>query len=97
MTIMENKKVKHIGYFSDVEDLKFYADKTADEIVADMNSSNFYKVEDETIAELDELVIGEIKYTTDSKYAVISDLPIDMNLLGQDGVCDFYIDVYQII
>jgi hypothetical protein len=95
---MENKKLKHIGYFSDIEDLKLYENKTADEIVADMNnSSNFIFSEKERIVDLNEIVIGEIKYTTDGKYAVISDLPIDMNLLGQEGVCYFYIDVYQII
>jgi hypothetical protein len=94
---MENKKLKHIGYFCDIKDLKLYANKTADEIVADMNSSNFIYSGNEKIEELDEIVIGEIKYTTDGKYAVISDLPIDMNLLGQEGVCYFYIDIYQII
>lgn len=91
-------KGKHIGYFKDVEDLKYYADKTADEIVADMNNGfgKFYKA-DGTVAEFDELVIGEIKFTADNRYAVISDLPIDMKLLGQEGVCDFFIDIYQVI
>lgn len=44
----------------------------------------------------DELV-GEKKTTSDNKYVVVSDLPVDMELLGKPNVCDFYIDVYKVL
>ena len=91
-------KLKRIGYFNEVEDLKMFANSTADEIVYG-KKGNFFSVDDEYIYDSDEDLLFEIvlEFTKDGKFAVHSDLPIDLNLLGQPNVCDFFIDVYEVI
>lgn len=93
------RKLKHLGYFNNVEYLKHYANKSADEIVSDMfnNFGEFHKVDDFGYIDEDDLLIGTMKITTNGKYAVVDDLPINMNLLGQPCVCEFFIDIYEIL
>ena len=40
---------------------------------------------------------GFIKFSTNKKYAVSMDLPNDINLLGKLHVCDFFIDIFEVI
>lgn len=93
------KQLKHLGYYNNVEDLKKYANMSADDIVADMfnNFGEFHKVDDYGYIDEDDLVIGTMKITTNGKYAIVDDLPIDMSLLGKPNVCDFFIDIYEIV
>ena len=93
------KQLKHLGYYNNVTDLKNYANMSADDIVADMlnNLGEFHKVDDYGCVDEDDLVIGTMKITTNGKYAVVDDLPIDMDLLGKPNVCDFFIDIYEIL
>jgi hypothetical protein len=90
-------KLQHIGYFNEIEDLKMFDDMSADEIVygkmGNMMSVSGYEFCDSDELELNSLV----EYTKDGKYAVVNDLPTDLSLLGADGVCDFFIDVYKVI
>ena len=91
-------KLKRIGYFNEVEDLKMFANSTADEIVYG-KIGNFFSVDDNYIYDSEEALLSEIvlEFTNDGKFAVHSDLPIDLNLLGQPNVCDFFIDIYEVI
>lgn len=93
------RKLKHLGYFNNVEDLKRYANKSADEIVSDMfnNFGEFHKVNDFGNIDESELLFGTLEVTSDGKYGVVNDLPIDLSLLGQPCVCDFFIDIYEIL
>lgn len=90
-------KLQHIGYFNEIEDLKMFADMSADEIVygkmGNLMSVNGYEFCDSDELELNSL----LEYTKDGKYAVVNDLPTDLSLLGADGVCDFFIDIYEVI
>lgn len=92
--------IKHIGYYTNVEDLKKYANMSADEIIADVfnNIGDFRRTDDyHEFSALDFVEEMTMKFTTNGKYVVVSDLPNDMNVLGKPNVCDFFIDVYEII
>ena len=91
-------KLKRIGYFNEVEDLKMFADASADEIVYGKRG-NFFSVDDEYIYDSEEALLSEItlQFTKDNKFAVHSDLPIDLSLLGKENVCDFFIDIYEVM
>ena len=81
-------RVVFLGYYNDVEDLSYLADKSADEIVAYMKQSygGFYEVNAE--AENPDSRMWE--FTTDRKYAVVKD---DMSELNED--C--FIDILEIL
>ena len=84
-----------VGYYHNLEDIKLYADKSADEIVADfLNGVG-------TIAyavEYMEFYFGgwNIEVTTDGKYAVLKDINYCDNLTDfEEGNC--FIDIYKIL
>ena len=91
-------KLKRIGYFNEVEDLKMFADASANEIVYGKMGA-FFSVDDEYIYDSEEALLSEItlEFTKDNLFAVHKDLPIDLNLLGKENVCDFFIDVYEVM
>lgn len=90
-------KLQHIGYFNEVEDLKMFAEMSADEIVYG-KMGNLMSVSGYEFYDSDELELNSsVEYTKDGKYAVVNDLPTDLSLLGADGVCDFFIDVYKVV
>lgn len=91
-------KLVHIGYYNEVEDLKHLADRSADFIVLAMknNIGHFFKVDYETY-DGEELSHLNPQFTNDGEYAVVNDLPIDLNLIGAKNVCDFFIDIYKVV
>lgn len=90
-------RLLHIGYFNEVEDLKMFANSTADEIVYG-KKGNFFSVDDYIFYGEDDIPYwNELQFTKDGKFAVYSDLPIDLNLLGEKNVCDFFIDIYEVV
>ena len=91
-------KLKRIGYFNEVEDLKMFADASANEIVYG-KMGNFFSVDDDCIYDSEEALLSEItlEFTKDNLFAVHKDLPIDLSLLGKENVCDFFIDVYEVM
>ena len=92
------RKLLHVGYFNDTEDLKNLCNSSADEIINNISNGigKFYTIKEKNIYNEDDL-IGEKNTTSDNEYIVISDLPINIELLGKPIVCDFYIDVYRIL
>ena len=91
----------HIGYFNDIEDLKMMANSPADEIIFDykVDRGHFYKVEAE-LYNLDDIKHLNPKFTMEKDFAVVYDVPTDMNILNkidEDTYCDFFIDVYKVI
>ena len=84
-----------IGYYHDFEDIKRFADKNADEIVADFLNGKGTKVYESDIAEL---YLGgwNVEVTTDGKYAVVKDINYcdDFTNLDYDSC---YIDIYKIL
>lgn len=92
-------KLKHFGYFNEIEDLHYYSKLSADDTIINMNNNigNFHSVEDFGLIDKEDIVFGEFKITSNEQYAIVSDLPIDMSLLGKPYVCDFFIDIYEII
>ena len=97
----KNMRLLHIAYYNDIEDLKTLADKSADEIVeyAKNGYGALISIDsfDACIYTKDDFEGGILQFTTNGKYAVTNDLPIDINLLGQTNVCDFFIDIYEVI
>ena len=89
-------KLKRIGYFNEVEDLKMFADASANEIVYG-KKGNFISVDDDYIYDSEEASENTLQFTKDNLFAVHKDLPIDLNLLGKENVCDFFIDVYEVM
>ena len=86
---------KMLGYYYDLEDIKLYADKSADEIVADfLNGFGAFASSEEDM----DIYLGgwNVEVTTDGKYAVVKDI----NYCGDDftsldeGNC--YIDIYKL-
>jgi hypothetical protein len=85
---------KLIGYYHDLEDIKLYADKSADEIVTDyLNGFGAFA----SAVEYMNLYLGgwNVEVTTDGKYAVVKDINYcdDFTSLD-DGNC--YIDIYKL-
>ena len=91
-------KLKRIGYFNEIEDLKMFANSTANDIVYG-KMGNFISVDDDYIYDSEEALLSEItlEFTRDNLFAVHKDLPIDLSLLGKENVCDFFIDVYEVM
>lgn len=83
-----------VGYYHEKEDIDLYADKGADEIVAD-----FLNGKGTIVYESDfwELYLGgwNVEVTTDGKYAVVKDIIYcsDFTNLDYD---DCYIDIYKL-
>ena len=91
----------HIGYFNDIEDLKMMANSPADEIIFDykVDRGHFYKVEAE-LYNLDDIKHLNPKFTMEKDFAVVYDVPTDMDTLykmDKDDYCDFFIDIYKVI
>ena len=85
---------KMVGYYHDIEDIKLYADKSADEIVADfLNGKGTIVYESDYY----ELYLGgwNVEVTTDRKYAVVKDINYcsDFTNLDKDNC---YIDIYEL-
>ena len=91
----------HIGYFNDLEDLKMMFNSPADEVIFDykVDRGHFYKVEAE-MYNLEDIKHLNPQFTTDKDFAVVYDIPTDMDILNkmdEDDYCDFFIDVYKVI
>lgn len=92
-------KLKHIAYYTDNIDILFFSEQTADDIVncAKNNYGGLYRISDVITYTKDEFEEGVLRFTTDGKYAVSMDLPIDLSVLNNPNVCDFFIDIYEVI
>ena len=84
-------KAVFLGYYNNVEDLSYLANKSADEIVAYMKQTygEFYGVN----AELENPDSTLWEFTTDGKYAVAKDIVDNLSELNED--C--FIDIMQIL
>ena len=94
-------KLQHIAYYNDNIDLIFFSEQTADAIVdcAKRGYGGLHSIDsfDATTHTENEFEEGVLEFTSDGKYAITKDLPIDLNLLGKENVCDFFIDIYEVI
>ena len=94
-------KLQHIAYYNDNIDLLFFAEKTADTIVdcAKNNYGGLHSIDsfDASTHTENEFEDGVLRFTTDGKYAVAMDLPNDLSVLKNPNVCDFFIDIYEVI
>ena len=98
LTIKTDKTMsgcKLLGYYYDLEDIKLYADKSADEIVADfLNGLGAFSISVEYM----DLYLGgwNVEVTTDGKYAVVKDINYcaDFTNLDQDNC---FIDIYELL
>ena len=91
----------HIGYFNDIEDLKMMFNSPADEVIFNykVDKGHFYKVEAE-LYNLDDIKHLNPKFTMSKDFAIVYDIPTDMNILNkidEDNYCDFFIDIYKVI
>jgi hypothetical protein len=91
----------HIGYFNDIEDLKMMFNSPADEVIFDykVDRGHFYKVEAE-MYNLEDIKHLNPQFTMDKDFAVVYDVPTDINILNKvdkDDYCDFFIDIYKVI
>lgn len=91
----------HIGYFNDIEDLKMMFNSPADEVIFNykVDKGHFYKVEAE-MYNLDDIKHLNPQFTMEKDFAIVYDVPTDMNILNkidEKDYCDFFIDVYKVI
>lgn len=91
----------HIGYFNDLEDLKMMFNSPADEVIFDykVDRGHFYKVEAE-MYNLEDIKHLNPQFTMDKDFAVVYDIPTDMDILNkmdENDYCDFFIDIYKVI
>lgn len=91
----------HIGYFNNLEDLKMMFNSPADEVIFNykVEKGHFYKVEAE-MYNLDEIKHLNPQFTMSKDYAIVYDVPTDINILNkidENSYCDFFIDVYKVI
>jgi hypothetical protein len=91
----------HIGYFNDLKDLKMMFNSPADEVVFNykVDRGHFYKVEGELYS-LDDIKHLNPQFTMEKDFAIVYDIPTDMNILykmDENDYCDFFIDIYKVI
>ena len=91
----------HIGYFNDLKDLKMMFNSPADEVVFNykVDRGHFYKVEAELYS-LDDIKHLNPQFTMEKDFAVVYDVPTNMNILykmDENDYCDFFIDIYKVI
>ena len=91
----------HIGYFNDLKDLKMMFNSPADEVVFNykVDRGHFYKVEVELYS-LDDIKHLNPQFTMEKDFAIVYDVPTDMDTLykmDKDDYCDFFIDIYKVI
>ena len=91
----------HIGYFNDIEDLMAMFNSPADEVIFNykVDKGHFYKVEAE-MYNLDDIRHLNPQFTMEKDFAIVYDVPTDMNILNkidEKDYCDFFIDVYKVI
>jgi hypothetical protein len=98
-------KFIHLGHYNDIADLKRLCTANADEIMYyKLNGNgNFYELIDDNgidITNADEIVLKNPQFTHDNDYAVVFDIPTDIEYimsLDDDDFCDFFIDIYKVI
>lgn len=92
-------EIRHIAYYNDVECLKNFSECTADEIIENYKKGlgHIYTPSVPMEYDTNDFEEGIIKFSTDKKFAVLMDLPNDINLLGKPYVCDFFIDIFEVI
>ena len=92
------KLAVHIAYYNDAEDLKYLADKSADEIVKQMKAGfgAITTIDNGNVFAIEDFPEDTIELTTDGKYLVQNDTPTDLNLIGEKNVSQSYIDIYEI-
>ena len=86
---------KMLGYYYDLEDIKLYVDKSADEIVADFLNGKGTIVYENDFADL---YLGgwNVEVTTDGKYAVVKDINYCNYFTDfEEGKC--YIEIYKLL
>ena len=89
------RECKMVGYYHNLEDIKLYADRSADEIVADFLNGNGTTVYESDFAEL---YLGgwNVEVTTDGKYAVVKDINYGTDYTDfEEGNC--FIDIYELL
>lgn len=91
----------HIGYFNDLKDLKMMFNSPADEVVFNykVDRGHFYKVEAEFYS-LDDIKHLNPQFTMEKDFAIVYDVPTNMNILykmDENDYCDFFIDIYKVI
>ena len=91
----------HIGYFNDLKDLKMMFNSPADEVVFNykVDRGHFYKVEAELYS-LDDIKHLNPQFTMEKDFAIVYDVPTNMNILykmDENDYCDFFIDIYKVI
>ena len=88
--------IKHLGYYNNNEDMKHLAELSADDIMNYKQNGygNFHISNDDDDRELDVLYF---ELTSDRKYLIVKDTPFDLNILNDENVCDFFIDIYEIM
>ena len=95
---MAKKLAVHIAYYNDAEDLKYLADKSADEIVEQMKAGfgAITTIDNGNVFAIEDFPEDTIELTTDGRYLVQDDTPTDLNLIGEKKVSQSYIDIYGI-
>lgn len=85
---------KMVGYYNDFEDIKYLADKSADEIVAYfLEGFGAFMSSEEYM----DLYLGgwNVEVTTNGKYAVVKDINYCDDFTNLDKN-DCYIDIYEL-
>lgn len=96
------KRLIHIGYYNDIEDIHAYAHLTTDEIVEKVKYGlgNFYPVKE--MYDWSEIANLNYEVSTDGELLVLRDFPEDMSIIDnvnfhETQQWDYYIDVYRVL
>ena len=91
----------HLGYYNNLVDLKMMHESNPDEVIFNykVGKGHFYKIETE-IYNYDEISHLNPEFTYDKDYAIVYDIPTDiefLNKMSNTDYCDFFIDIYKVI
>lgn len=91
----------HLGYYNNLEDLKMMHNSNPDEIIFNqkVGRGHFYKIETE-MYNYDEIAHLNPEFTMDKDFAIVYDIPTDiefLNKMSNKDLCDFFIDIYKVI
>ena len=94
--------IKHLGYYDKMADMKYLAEIPADDIIKYYNDNygSFQISNDDDERELNdnrELEILSFELTSDRKHLIVRYLPFAFDFITDEDVCDFFIDIYEVI
>lgn len=99
---MAKRTYHKIGYYNEVEDIRYLAGKTAEQVVASMKDGegSFFTTDGEEVIDIEdgETLKEYMMLTSDSRYLIVTDVPNESDAEGLEDNDDnpLFVDIYAL-